>query len=88
MEGLATIELIDKILCSLRDGEWHDLGAITKEYGLSLAQSEPILTFLAKYGFIKPDKKHHMVRLTPAVLKFLEELQRFEENENLTGRIG
>ena len=76
------MELVDEILDALRNGEWHEFGAIIKEQRLSQTKVELILNFLAKYHFVKLSKKHQMVKLPTEVMKFLEELQQIEENEN------
>ena len=75
------METINEIFDALRDGEWHDLGAISREYRLSQTQVELIMKFLGEYSIITLDKEHQRVKLTPPVLRFLEEIQQIEETE-------
>jgi DNA-binding IclR family transcriptional regulator len=74
---------IDAILWLLKDGRWHDLEEITKRIALPKLKTELAVSFLAEYDFIQLNKNSRRIKLKPATLEFIEELQQLEK-ENLT----
>ena len=63
---------IDQILELLKDGNWHKLDDIAKQFGLQQSKLEAIVDFLAKYEFIHIDKDEQKAKLTHPVVKFLK----------------
>jgi hypothetical protein len=72
---------IDEILWLLKDGEWHDLNEITKKVALPKFKAEIAINFLGEYGFIQINENVKRVKLQLAMLEFLEEIQRLENEE-------
>lgn len=72
---------IDKILCLLKDGEWHDLKEITKKVALPKYKAEMAVSFLGEYDFIQLNENIRRVKLQPLILKFIEEIQRLEKED-------
>jgi len=70
---------IDEILCSLKDGEWHDLEEVTKKVALPKFKVELAVNFLEEYDFIQLNESARKIKLQPAILKFIEEIQRLEK---------
>ncbi|MEM2975719.1 MAG: hypothetical protein QXE76_07640 [Candidatus Bathyarchaeia archaeon] len=62
----------------LRDGGWHDLGDVMRKTGLHEFRFGLIVDFLVKYNFVVLDKKHTKIRLTPALVHFLRDIEALE----------
>ncbi|NIR87409.1 hypothetical protein GWO13_07530, partial [Candidatus Bathyarchaeota archaeon] len=77
----AILWAIDEILITLKDGNWHDLSAITKKYSSNKLRAEMILSFLSKYDFMELDKKGRKARLLPLMLEFMNEIQCTKEEK-------
>ncbi len=75
---------IDDILELLEDGKWHNVSEAVKKYSLHESKVEIILGFLAEYKFITLNKEQQKAKLTPTMLKFLEEIQRFKKKNTLS----
>lgn len=75
---------IDDILELLEDGKWHNVSEAVKKSRLRESKVEIILGFLAEYKFITLNKEQQKAKLTPTMLKFLEEIQRFEKKNTLS----
>ena len=73
--------VIDEILMLLKDGNWHDLGEITKKCSSGELKLETIVNFLWKYDFVELDKKGRKARLRPLMLEFIDEIQHVREEE-------
>jgi DNA-binding IclR family transcriptional regulator len=65
-----TVRSIEQILRLLRDGQWHDLNEIANKTQLSNLKLQIVTEFLAKYSFIKLDRKNGRVRLSRTITKF------------------
>jgi hypothetical protein len=78
------MSVIDEILWLLRDGEWHDLKEITENVAWSKFKVKIAINFLGEYDFIQLNKKEEKIRLQPSILKFLENIQRIEREEQLS----
>jgi DNA-binding IclR family transcriptional regulator len=63
---------IDQVLELLKDGNWHKLSEIAKQFGLQQPKLEAIVNFLAEYEFIHVDKDEQKAKLTHPVVKFLK----------------
>jgi DNA-binding IclR family transcriptional regulator len=70
---------IDAILWLLKDGRWHELEEITKKIALSKIKTELAISFLTEYDFIQLNKNDGSVKLQPATLEFMEEVQKLEK---------
>jgi DNA-binding IclR family transcriptional regulator len=70
---------IDEILYLLKDGEWHELKEITKKVALPQFKVELAVNFLEEYDFIQLNESVRKVKLQPAILRFIEEIQRLEK---------
>jgi DNA-binding IclR family transcriptional regulator len=70
---------IDKILSLLTDDKWHDLEEITKKVDVPLANLEKVVSFLTEYRFVQLSQTSKQVKLEPDLLKFLNELERLEQ---------
>jgi len=77
---------IDEILDVLKNGKWHDLKEISEKTQLQGLKVELLTNFLAKYDFIKLNKKEHKTRLTSQLLDFLRKIRDIEEREGLAAR--
>ncbi len=75
---------IDDILELLEDGKWHNVSDAVKKSRLRESKVETILGFLAEYKFITLNKEQQKAKLTPTMLKFLEEIQRFKKKNTLS----
>lgn len=75
---------IDDILELLEDGNWHDISEAVKKSKLHESKVEIILGFLAKYRFVDFDEEQQKAKLTPPLLKFLKEIQRFKKKDVLS----
>ena len=73
---------IDAIIWLLKDGRWHDLEEITQRIALPRIKTELAISFLAEYDFIQLNKNDRRIKIQPATLQFMEEVQRLE-NETL-----
>ena len=74
---------IDDVLELLRDGRWHDVREAGKKSRLHESKVEIILGFLAKYKFIVLNKERQKAKLTPAMLRFLKEIQGLKKKNTL-----
>ena len=81
------MEKINGILDALKDGEWHNLKDIAKTSGLRSAQVKIIMNFLAEYDLVSLNKEYLKVKLSAPMLKFIHEIQKLEENENLAEQV-
>jgi len=72
---------IDAVLRLLKDGEWHNLGEITKKLASHKFRMEMIVSFLSDYGFIEFDKKDQKVKLNLLTREFIDDIYRVEEEE-------
>jgi len=70
---------IDDILCLLKDGEWHDLKEVTKKVAIPKFKVELAVNFLDEYDFIQLNENLRKIKIQPAILKFIEEIQRLEK---------
>jgi len=70
---------IDDILELFEDGGWHDVRETINKSKLHESKVEVILGFLAEYKFITLNKEQQKAKLTPTMLKFLKEIQRFKK---------
>ena len=75
---------IDDILELLEDGKWHNVSDAVKKSRLRESKVEIILGFLAEYKFITLNKEQQKAKLTPTMLKFLKEIQRFKKKNTLS----
>ena len=73
------MSVIDDILWLLKDGEWHDLQEIAEKVPLSPAKTELVVSFLAEYDFVQLNENTKEVKLQSPLLKFINELQRLEQ---------
>jgi hypothetical protein len=70
--------LIDKVLLSLENDEWHDLAKIENKAQLSTYKVKVILSFLSEYKFIEFDAEGRKVRIDPATKRWLQSLRHVE----------
>jgi len=85
------MSIIDEILGLLKDGKWHDLDQIMKEFRLTKSEAETVTNFLAEYNFIQLDKERQRARLSPPALSFLKKIVQIEEESEwnlLSGQKG
>jgi len=61
--------MLDDVLVTLEDGEWHPLAEIANQTGTSEEIVSRIARFLSKYGFADIDDDGKKVKLDP---RFLE----------------
>ncbi|MFQ6063884.1 MAG: hypothetical protein ACE5L6_00230 [Candidatus Bathyarchaeia archaeon] len=66
---------IDEVVSLIKDDQWHTLEDIIKKTKLPQSQTNKILEFLTNYNFIDYDPKHEKVKVTPSLMKFLNEDQ-------------
>jgi len=71
-------DLIDQVLISLIDGEWHDLDDISGRVRLTTSNVRKILLFLSEFMFIELDAEGRRARIDPATQKWLQRLQQVE----------
>jgi len=76
---------IDDILELLEDGKWHDVRETINKSKLHESKVDKVLGFLAEYKFITLNKEQQKAKLTPPMLKFIKEIQRFKKNSTLGG---
>ena len=72
---------IDDILWLLKDGEWYHLKDIAEKIAVSQVKVEIAVSFLGEYNFVQLNKKGKRVRLQPAIIKFIDKIQRVEREE-------
>ena len=82
------MEKVNGILYILKDGEWRDLEEIAEKSGLRSAQVKIVMDFLAEYGLVILNGEYLKVKLSAPMLKFLNAIQKVEENENLAEQVG
>jgi len=75
---------IDNILLLLKDGEWHDLNQIAEKLPISPAKAELAVSFLAEYNFVKLTENTTKVKLQSPLFRFINELQRLEQETALS----
>lgn len=73
----------DEILWSLKDGKWHSLKEITEKCSLPESRVKMAVNFLWEYDFIQVNENGRKARLRPAILEFIDEIQRVEREEAL-----
>jgi len=61
--------LIEEIVKSLEDGQWHTFKKIKENFSLSEEEFQEILNFLKKFGFIYVDEKEEKAKLDVSLLK-------------------
>jgi hypothetical protein len=66
-ETHAKEKLINDVLFSLRDGEWHDVTELIGQ--ISPVKLEKVLVFFAKYDFIVWDQRASRVKLDRLIVK-------------------
>lgn len=71
--------LIDKVLLSLEDGEWHDLNDISGRVQLTTHKVKKILIFLSDFTFVELDMEGWKARIDLATRKWLQGLHEMEE---------
>jgi len=71
-------DLIDQVLISLIDGEWHNLDDISGRVHLTTSNVRKILLFLSEFTFIELDADGRRARIDPATQKWLQRLQQVE----------
>ena len=74
---------IDKIIWLLKDGEWHELEEIAKKAEIPKVKAEMAANFLGEYDFIQMNENLKRLKLKPAILEFLNEIQRIEKEDEL-----
>jgi len=74
---------INELLELLEDDKWHDLSVVAERMRLHEFRVELIVSFLAEYEFVSLDKEDRRIRLTPSVLRFLEEIKAIEKRESV-----
>lgn len=75
---LKVADLIDQVLISLIDGEWHNLDDISGRVHLTTSNVRKILLFLSEFTFIELDADGRRARIDPATQKWLQRLQQVE----------
>jgi hypothetical protein len=55
----------------LGDGEWHSIGEVRKEMGLSAKQFKQVTDFFSQYEFITVDNSKKRMRVKEDVRSFL-----------------
>ena len=81
------LEKANEIIDILKDGEWHNLEDIAKTSGLRSAQVKIIMNFMAEFDLVSLNKEYLKVKLSAPMLKFIHEIQKLEENENLAEQV-
>lgn len=64
------VRSIDQILRLLRDERWHDMDEIAERTRLSTLKMQIVTEFLAKYRFIRLDRKNGKIRISRSLAKF------------------
>ncbi len=82
------MEKVNAILNILKDGEWHSLEDIAETSFLRNDQVKAVMDFLAEYDFIILSKERLEAKISASMLRFLNAIQKVEENENLAKQIG
>jgi len=76
---LSGIDVVDRVLNYLEDGEWRKLYDIQKKLGIRLSSTLFAVQFLEQYGFIEVKKddttKFLMVRVIPQFKEFVERVK-------------
>jgi len=72
------MQVIDRLLDFLKNGEWHSINEISAQkplLKLTISQVREILNFLSEYGFIELTQSTPIqAKLTPSTQKFLKEI--------------
>jgi len=71
--------LIDQVLISLEDGEWHDLDELSNEVQLPAYKVKKILLFLSEFMFIEFDAEGQRARIAPTTKRWLQRLRQVEK---------
>jgi len=75
---------VDSILELLENGGWHDLKEIETKVQLQALDIANVTKFLAKYNFIKLDKKGKKAKLDSSAKGFLKKIRQLEGEEKLS----
>lgn len=78
------LSAIDEILWLLKDGKWHNLSEIIEKSSLSKSKVKMAVSFLWEYNFIQVNENGQKAKLSPLVFKFIDEIQRVENEEALS----
>jgi predicted transcriptional regulator len=70
---------LDKILLTLKDGNWHNIQAISENINIPQNKFTHIIDFLTEFDFIQIDNTQKKVKLQPPLFKFIKELSRLEQ---------
>ncbi len=73
---------IDAILWTLKDGKVHSLTEITEKIPLPHQLTKMVLSFLREFNFIQMNEIEQKAKLHPVMLKFINEIQCIEKEEN------
>jgi len=69
--GAVGMELVDKALGLLRDGDWHNVNEVVEKLSVPEEKVKAILRFLADHHFISFNQHGRMIRITSVGLDFL-----------------
>jgi len=71
MFGAIGMELLDKTLDLLRDGDWHSVDEVIEKLSVPEEKVKAILRFLADHYFIIFNQRKRMIKITSLGLEFL-----------------
>lgn len=72
---------LEQIIRLLRDEQWHDIDEIANRTQLSPLRMQLVTEFLAKYGFIKIDRKNGKMRISCHIAEFFHRISTFDSEK-------
>ena len=65
-----TVRSIEQVLRLLRDEQWHNINDIAEKTRLSTLKMQIITEFLAKYHFIRLNRKNGKIKISHSLARF------------------
>ena len=72
----------ETILDLLENGKWHYIKDITEKAQMNPQMVETVTRFLAKYNFVKLDKREQKVKLDQPTKRFFKKIRQLEIEDN------
>lgn len=67
-----TVRSIEQVLRLLRDEQWHSISDVAEKTRLSVLKMQIITEFLAKYHFIRFNRKDEKIKVSHSVARFFQ----------------